>query len=1792
MSIAQNLDSLWKPIEKNIEAEKYQSASKDLEAFIPLARKQNHIPYLGKALFHQAQVHLNNTETTFPDFLHSFKKETDAQTGVNHLVFKMLLAKLYNSFQMHNNISTLETEEDTQLWSREQLQENIQKITTEVLAQKGLLITEPSQKWEMLLEQNNKPLLLKVQTTLWEIVVVEAAKLLKKPELLTELILEKQAKGDTDAYVFFKNYSLQDHQLAEINELTKIESRFKYDIYRRLAHLYYSREDNPKKALEYISEFPDDPFMINLTKNIKNQDFQINAEEFVSPNLAIPLQISHKNIKQLQVRVFAFPQSPADHPLQNLLQNKSTFVEKLTSSYKLVDQYSIVLKSFDDYKHHRTIAAGKPLKNGSYLLLFSSDSDFKENIEYLLLQVSNYHLFNDGNIRAVNRETGKPLAKKSIEIYSLKNNKLKKISTVQTDKDGLAKYDLQHHHYLKLPDESIYYKNRNYNYTESSVKEVDYYKVFTDRSIYRPGQLVHFKIIGYRQKDTQVDLLKKTKIKVSLFDSNRQLSSEQHFTTNDWGSTNGTFSLPTGGNTGHYSIAVNGYTQQSIRVEEYKKPKFQVNIHIPQQVIAFGRDVKIEGAAESYAGATLFQAKGEYTVYRQNYHPFWRRGAVDENVPVASGNFTTNDQGKFDFSFQPKGDSLSTYRYKVEVRITDQNGETQSSSEYFNVSAKKIFFSATAPTPSTIRITGVNIQGDSLPFKAHVKIYSLKAPSRPLRNSPLSMDYALYDKSSFVKLFPHEPYLDELLPSKWEQEKQLVEKDINDNTTISLPASFKGGYVRVKIQSPGEPEHIENIYLEGTGLSLLDVKKNNEVYRKGEVATLNFNSSADDMVLYIRIESGEKRIEEKTLALKNGKATLQFPIQYDLDYHVHYSYTKYNTSASASLRLPTAEKKIEILRSTYRNKIRPGDKETWTITLKGQNIEGLSAMYDASLDALYNHQWPSSGFNPYIAIKHRYSAINYLHGMTYTEPLLRIDLPDTYYLNTEPLTFHISRALLEWAAPRNRYKLFGVVNAQAKMDAAPVALAEEALMDPEEAIETPYIRKNLNETAFFYPTLQADKDGNLQISFTAPESLTEWKWMSYLHSPDLNWAYMEERIKTQKELMVTPNFPRFLRNGDHLRLSAKIDNLSAESLRGEAKILVKDPITEKLVFSLKPLPFQLESNKSTDVAWEFEVPEGIEALNISIIAATSTFSDGEETTLPVLSQKILVTEALSLSVREGDSKSLNFDKLPKIKPYKLTFELHANPLWNAIFALPYLLEYPYDCAEQVFSKLFANRISQVLLTSHPRIKTVFDLWNKNALSPLQTNEELKNILLEETPWLRDGKNEVEQQKRIALLFDLNRMSQEQNVALSKLKDLQLSSGGFPWFAGGKANFYISSHILSGLGSLKKYEAELTGTEQIIKSLIKYLDREMETEDHYLKAHYFYARSFFAKEYPLSSKLDSIKTKFYSDLKINELSLQGQVLVALAQARWGEVKTAKGILELLKEQAVNHEESGMYWKKNQGGWFWYQAPIETQALLIEAFDEILDDQHAVEAMKVWLIKSKRAQQWPSTKSTTLAVKALLMHGKSLIGTESGVLAQIGEEKFDGASTTAGYLKKTWNADEIKSEMSTLKLEKSSAGIAWANAYWQYFEDLDKVSAAANGVSIKKGIYLKDKGTNVLKEITQSSPIKVGDQVIIRLILEVGQDMEFVHIKDYRAAGFEPVNVLSSYKYQNGIYYYESTRDVATHFFADYIKKGKYVFEYELNANNAGSYSNGIAQLQNMYAPEFSAHSEGTRVLIRF
>lgn len=796
----------------------------------------------------------------------------------------------------------------------------------------------------------------------------------------------------------------------------------------------------------------------------------------------------------------------------------------------------------------------------------------------------------------------------------------------------------------------------------------------------------------------------------------------------------------------------------------------------------------------------------------------------------------------------------------------------------------------------------------------------------------------------------------------------------------------------------------------------------------------------------------------------------------------------------------------------------------------------------------------------------------------------------------------------------------------------------ELKMDDNRIVQT-QIRSNFKETAFFIPQLYADSAGNYSFSFTMPDAVTQWKWQSFAHTKNLQFGTASTLVTTQKTLMVQSNAPRFLREGDNLEFSTKISNLSSKELTGQVVLELVDATTNSSVDgwfqNIFPTQyFTVAAGQSTAVKFPISIPFSYnKPLLWRVVAKAGDYSDGEEKIIPVVTNRQLVTESLPLLVNGDTTQHFIFDKLlnntsETLTNESITVEYTANPIWYAVQALPYLMEYPYECAEQTFNRFYANALATYIVAKNPPIKQVFNKCENDTTSSksnLAKNVELKQVLLQETPWVLQAENEAQQQKNIALLFDVVKMGEGINNSIEKLIQMQLDNGSFSWFKGGYEDRYMTNYILTGIGKLKLLGAltnDMTNKLSVLmNNALRYLDNKA-TEDYQnlqttkanlklqqvpsTQVQYLYMRSFF-KDYSFTDK--TAYNYYYNQGKQYWVTqnLYHQALLGLAFSRNGELDfVIKNILPSITENAINNNQ-GMYWKENYTS-FWYQSPVEFESMMIGFMNEINQQKNNliiaknIADMRTWLILNKQTNNWKTTVATADACYALIA-GNEAINNNKQVVIKLGNYNINSnqhkSQIGTGYFKQRIDGSNVKPEMGNVMVTTiaqntaiSKLDISYGSLYWQYFEDFDKITASTSPLSITKKLFVETNSDNgkVLSVVTENDELKIGDKIVIHLELRTDRDMDYVHLKDMRAATMEPINVLSSYKYQDGLSYYEATKDASTNFFFGNIRKGIYVFEYPVYLTHSGTFNIGIANLQCMYAPEFISHSEGMKIKV--
>ncbi len=1177
-----------------------------------------------------------------------------------------------------------------------------------------------------------------------------------------------------------------------------------------------------------------------------------------------------------------------------------------------------------------------------------------------------------------------------------------------------------------------------------------------------------------------------------------------------------------------------------------------------------------------------------------------------------------------------------------------------------------------------IVIIAKNLSGKTVNVNIALSVYKLSPPTRILAGKLWNVaDTVLMSTEKFKHDFPHIPYGNETDKETWPK-KNIVSRNIylkGKGTLLKNTIKhLKPGQYLISIKSVTADGSIikANRFITIYSEKLKKLQLNSILWltadkmetEPGKIVKLFLYSAAKNTKVLLQILSGDKTVRQEWLTLSKKQKEIDVPIKesYRGIIFVKATTVRYNRNFSTQqiINVPFTNKKLHITLETNRNFLKPGKKEDWRINIKGYKNEKVAAelligMYDASLDQFAVNNWNFNLFHP-SRPGETWNAGGFIinNGSALFNPKIK-------YFSTPQIIYpHINWFDFQMYSFGGRVlKTVTNSNMDFKQTATPVMEKQQKSIDfntqhlqtqlsfdgskqtkpsskQQNTVQEPFkYRKNFNETAFFYPELRTDSLGNVSFSFKTPDALTEWKLIMLAHTRNLKIGTMIKKIKAHKNLMILVNKPRFVRAGDIFNLSGKTVNFTGKSMTANITINFFNPFNNKPIKivngkSVVKLSLLLPAGKSVSFSKKIEVPYNIDLIAYHIKAITENFTDGIEDDIPVLPVKMLVTETMPFTIKGNSKEIFNFDKLissnkttqvPTVDNYRYTVEFTSNPIWYAVQALPYLATPKYESAQNLFNSYYANSIASGIITRYPKIKTVLKQWKHSSpdafLSNLQKNQELKNILLDATPWVLQAKNESEQKHRIALLFNMNNLSNQLEESLHKLQNMQLSSGAWSWFKGMYPDRYVTQDIVSGFARLKKmkfYQDSNVVIKKMLEQAIYYLDNKITKDFNKLKStknvnlkkehisslqiNYLYARTAFLDQFPLREKNKEAFNYYIIQVKNYWLKQNNylQAMIAIVMERMDYRNEAEGIIRSLTERSLESNKLGMYWR-HKTGWYWYQAPVETEVMIMEAYDVVMHDRKKVEKMKIWLLKNKQTNRWKTSTATANAIYGLLMRGNNLLNETKAVSVVVGSKPLqqykNKAQAGTGYIKKSWMRTEIKPDMGIIKVSNPNSSIAWGAAYYQYFENLDKIKSHQTELQIEKKYFI-EKFTPEGPVITPLLPDKkltVGQKVIIRLVIKTDRKMEYIYLKDMHAASFEPVENISGTKFKGGLMYYENIKDASVDFFISNLPKGIHELEYSLRVTQKGSFSSGIATVQSLYAPEFAAHSSGRHILVK-
>ena len=1356
-----------------------------------------------------------------------------------------------------------------------------------------------------------------------------------------------------------------------------------------------------------------------------------------------------------------------------------------------------------------------------------------------------------------------------------------------------------------------------------NTRETQYVTLYTDRSIYRPGQTVHVAALAFlNQRGLTTKAMPNKNMRLTLRNANHKVVEEKEVTTDEFGMASADFVLPQNGLNGTYVIQSNvGNGYAHLTVDEYKRPTFQIEFPEVKESYQHGDTVKVKAYAKSYAGVPVQGAKVTYRVDRSQAFWWWRFGGdSDANAQLLEGETVTDADGAFtipmpmmlpESALADRDHTARFYQIKAWAQVTDQAGESH--------------------------------EGEmTLPLGNKNTAISCNVPEKSLREDLKTITFSRHNMAGTVIEGRIKWQID---GGEWHDAEANKPVDISQ-----LPLSSG----RHEVQAVCENDTVKQTFVV---FSLADKRPCIETHdwfyqtssvfpRDGKSVTIQVGSSDTDTHILYTIISGKRVLESGVIDQSNAILTRQFTYreEYGSGLLLTYAWVKEGQMYQHQTQImrPLPDKRLILTWKTFRDRLTPGQKEEWTLHIARPDgtpakAQLLAAMYDKSLDNILSHGWdfspnihqnlPSAHWRKgYYGSRHFSGTAPQRYMRVLDLSFNRIDpsLLSMYWygavdeLKTMSLgSANSSKRLLasRSAAP----KAIGSFDMQAKEMAAETVAAEEMLADV--AFSEPdagsaaagnngqeqQMRENLNETAFFYPALTADADGNVAVKFTLPESLTTWRFMGLGHDKEMNYGMLNGEAVAKKDVMIQPNMPRFVRQGDKATLSARIFNTGEQAVSGTARLQLIDPETNKVI-DQSTQPVTLDVNSTTTVAFVCAPKATWPALLIAKCSVEGkTFSDGEQHYLPVLPDVEMVVNTLPFTQNTAGLKEIDLTKLfpqsrSKDHTPKLTVEYTNHPAWLMIQALPSVAARNDKDVISQATAFYANSLGAFIMKQNPTIKGTIEQWQQemgtetSLMSSLQKNQDLKSLVIDETPWVMDADREADQKRQLINYFDDNTIQYRLDKNLQNLRDLQNGDGSWSWWPGMPGNLYMTTAVVKMLTRLNAMTGAQQGTTQMLSSAMQYLGKEMVEEvkqmrklerEHKVKdlrpsetaVDVLYIWSLANTQ--LSGKTADARTYLVDHLakQTHEFTIYGKAVAAVILAKNGKQQKAAEYLESIRQYSVYQEEKGRYFDTRKAYYSWRDYKIPTEVAAIEALKAIEpNDQQTVEEMQRWLLQSKRTQAWDTPLNSVDAVYAFLNGRTEMLQTKEPCVISLNGKPMDMPKATAGlgYVKTSASGNNLK----TLSVRKTSDGTSWGAVYAQFMQPVTEIQSAAAGITVKRELLAADTQKPIGKALS------VGDKIKIRITITAERDYDFVQLIDKRAACMEPVQQLSGYHWG----YYCSPKDYTTNYYFDRLSKGKHVVETEYYVDRQGTYATGTCTVQCAYAPEYTAREAAHTIVV--
>ncbi len=1607
-----------------------------------------------------------------------------------------------------------------------------------------------------------------------------------------------------------------------------------------------NRYDDAHRALElcdqWIATYPKYNrinALVNLRNTITAREASFSISNVSYPGETDSVELSYRNVDRLTVRIY---RQPEHLPLTE--QNNYSTPHEWDRSDCVYDHDYAIGDSLSLVSRQRSVAFPQ-LPTGLYVVEMFIDGKPQQSANYYT--VSGVKVItrpaSDKRIEllAVDARTGKPLPKAEVILYASENYQgsgATEKARLRTDKNGLCHFDTEDGKFIfaqvSTPLDRFAPVTRLsspgcYDRDDSNTRTA----LFTDRSLYRPGQTLYFSGTRYINSTHESRTVADEHCTISLLDpSSREVASVE-VTTDAYGQFTGSFVIPRGNLLGNYSLRVNRSwsDQLTVSVAEYKLPMFRVEFKPVTEETSFGKPVTLQGSARSYSGVPQAGASVQYTIYRQA-NPFFRFYLPADREEIESRTTTVDASGNFAITFIPQRDSFEeyinreqAYIYQIEATVTAPTGETVEQSTTVQVGDSPYFITVTAPryldkfkSAGQIKAQVRNLNGQPVERGCRLVFYSLyNTEGQPLDSLKIKMQVGEVSIGADGKaLYPDF--------TKWASGPYRIVAFSNDESKRIIRSECNFVLYSEKDK---QPPCFTEIWLPRTDITV----------QEGETVKIPVGTSLKEGYIFYSIYTADRLVETRMLKLNNSCKTLSIKFDDSFDGIATVSLLTVRDgemkTTRATIRKSMPDKKLNIKTSSFRDKLLPGNLENWGFSVtdaQGNPVTArfMTEMFDASMQAIRAHDWKfnAPAPTPYARISTQPSTDYYysrrLQVSVHVDYLSTPSETATQFLYLNLLRSRNYRFLVSKSAVPG----VQIGNAQfeeaTSEDLADVAVSAKGTTAPSVAEGNPAeeglqpdntLRSGEISTAFFYPSLTTDSLGNVAVSFTVPNENTTWQFFALAYTKELFTGQYEAQTIASKPLMVSPNLPRFVRQDDEVTIATAIQNQSEKVQEGTILFELFDPYTEAIIDS-RQYAFIVNTDENRTVNFSFTVPAGIEVIGFRTKASTLQHSDGEQQILPVLPTKVLVTDSKPFYIPGGKQATTIVMpgmetklKSPAVESYRLTLQYCNNPAWYAVQALPPLTDIDNNDAISIAATLYANSLASSIARSNPRIAQAIETWKaadgKNLTSLLAQNEELKQVLLSATPWVLEADNETERMQQLATLFDTNRADRLAHEAILKLQNLQKADGGWSWFKGMASSQWVTMNLLENFARLRAMGVPFDNNaihDMQIKA-VGYLDQSIATQRKdnpdsplsYNDICYLHVRSSYL-DIPLSGEALELHKKMVEQLKQwVHLSTIEKAYAAIALHRYGFIDVARDIVASLRQYAVTTPDKGMFWPNNQSSYWYNNSAVQEQCALIAAFTTVEPVTTELDEMRRWLLAQKQTNEWESVPSTLEAIYALLYGGSDWLAADTAqpIIMWGGKEmKYNPDEPFMGLAEYTLPGNHVTTADAQALISTDHAQPSWGALYWQYYDDVKNVSAASSGdLSLSRQI-LKRQQSGIYEPINSIS-LKSGDRIAIRLTITVGRDMQFVCLIDNRAACLEPVEQLSGYKCREQICYYEEVRNSESRFYFDFLPKGTYVISYELNIDRPGEYTQGLSTIQSLYAPQIIARVPAQTIIIK-